>query len=305
MKYIPFIFIIFIIACEQVVDIEVPEHKSQLVLSSYYYAGDTKITANLTKSLAISNNDPIDRIWGATIKLYENDVLLGQFGEAEDTTYYQAHTGEWDSLGNPITETQINAIRRLYKLDLATPLQTDKTYKITAEATDYESVSAVQHLSSNIKTNGDIIYNPMSRPGLEGYSMDALEIQIEDNPDEDNYYEFIVYKSYYGNWYNDWLESYTLGIEQGVDGTLLLKDDLFEGSTYNVELLMWPDDPSETDIRLQIKSISRDKFLFTKSLRAYDDAYYNPFAEPVIIHTNVENGQGIFSMENKTEVLIE
>jgi len=86
----------------------------------------------------------------------------------------------------------------------------------------------------------------------------------------------------------------------------LIKDDLFEDSSYNVELLFGPDDTTQLDIKLKIKSISRDKYFFSRSIYAYDSASGNPyFAEPVTVYTNVENGQGIFSIENKTEILIE
>lgn len=305
MKYIPFLFIIFVIACEQVVEIDIPEHESQLVLSSFYKAGDTKITAHLTKSLAINSNEDLDDISGATIKFYENDVLVGQLEEGADTSYYPVPTGELDDEGNPIVEYLINRITYNYGLELSSPLEQEKTYKITAEAPNYKSVSATQKAPVPANVNG-VEYLPMSRPGLEGYVMDALKIQLQDTPGSDEYYEFKVFRSYQNtSWGYTWIESITPGVEQGRSGTVYLTDNLFEGSTYDVELLVWPEDTTQIDFRIEINSITRDKYLFFKSLKAYEDALYNPFAEPVIVHTNVEDGQGVFSMENKTEVLVE
>jgi len=308
MKYIPFIFIIFIIACEQVVDIEVPEHDSQLVLSSFYEAGDTKITAYLTKSAPINSNEQLDEIWDAKVNLYENDMLLGQLEDAQDTLYHDVFI-EWnDSLNAPVFEEEIESIRRIYKLDLATPLQADKTYKMTAEAPGYESISATQRLVG-LPEVSEVIYRPMSRPSIDGYIMDAFEVKMDDVPGEENYYEFQIYRLWdnnydMGEWNRAWSESLTPGVEQGNWGPLL-QDDLFQDGSYNVELLVWPEDTSSVDIKIEIKSISRDKYLLSKSLEAYYNADGNPFAEPVIIHTNVENGQGIFSMENKTEFILE
>jgi len=285
MKYIPFLFIIFVIACEQVVEIEIPEHDSQLVLSSFYEAGDTKIIAYLTKSLPINSSENADEIWDANVKFYENDVLIGQLEDAQDTLYYEAYTGEWDdSLNIPITETQIANIRRVYRLDLTAPLEVDKTYKITAEALGFEAISATQQLPA-LPDITEVVYKPMSRAGIEGYIMDAFDVKLNDVVDEDNYYEFNLYQlrdNYYnpGVWQNAWAESLTPGVEQG-DSGLLLKDDLFEDGSYSIELLNWPEDTAHVDIKVEVRSISRDKYLFAKSLNAYYNAEGNPFAEPV------------------------
>lgn len=310
MKYIPFFLIIFIIACEQVVDIDIPEHDSQLVLSSFYKSGDTKVTAFLTKSLSILSGESPDDVWDATVKLYENDVLIGDFEVGFDTTYYVSFLGV-DSLGNPtFGEEEINRITRSYLLELSAPLGSGNTYKMTAEAPGYEAVSATQQLA----LPPDILsvsYDPMSRAGLDGYVMDAINVELQDVPDEDNYYEFNVLikdkdpNNYWsGAWRKRWTESFTPGVEDGNRGSLI-KDDLFEGGSYNIELLVWPEDTSYVDLKVEVNSISRDKYLFSKSMQAYYNADGNPFAEPVIVHTNVENGQGVFSMENSTEMIIE
>ncbi len=304
MKYIPFIFIIFVIACEQVVDIEVPEHDAQLVLSSFYETGDSEVIAYLTKSLPINSNEDVHEVLDATAKLYENDVLLEQFLSEPDTVGYN-FAGWNDSLNMPILEPEIQPV---YKLDLTAPLQADKTYKITVEAPGFESASANQRLPLPPEIN-EVNYKPMSRTSVDGYLMDAFEIKLSDVPDEDNYYEFDIYRSWdnSGNpneWDRMWTESLSPGTEQG-DRGVLLKDDLFENGSYSIEVLVWPEDTSYVDFKVEVKSISRDKYLFSKSLNAYYNAQDNPFAEPVIIHTNVENGQGIFSMENKSEFIIE
>mgnify|MGYP000099784837 CR=1 FL=1 len=314
MKYFPFIFIIFIlstVACEQVVDVDIPEHESQLVLSSFYEAGDTKITARLSKSLAISSSENPEEVSDATVNFYENDVLIGGLNMQIDTTYYSAFLG-LDSLGYPIyQQVGINSIIKSYSLELPAPLETGNIYKITAEATGYKTISATQQLPQALDILS-VSYVPMSRPGMESYLMDALNISLQDIPNEDNYFELDVFvrNSNSNDWADEpwrerWTESFTPGIEHG-ERVSLIKDDLFEDSSYNVELLFGPDDTTQLDIKLKIKSISRDKYFFSRSIYAYESASGNPyFAEPVTVYTNVENGQGIFSIENKTEILIE
>jgi len=168
MKYLPYIYLLIVIttACEQVVEIDIPEHEPQLVLSSFYKAGDAKITAYLTKSLSILSNEDPDNVSDATIKLYENDVLVGQFEKNFNPSYYL--------------------------LELSAPLTEGKTYKITAETTDYEAISAIQR----IPVAPEIInvgYFPLSRLGIDGSLKDGLRVTFQDTPASDNYYEFRAY----------------------------------------------------------------------------------------------------------------
>jgi len=231
-----------------------------------------------------------------------------------DTTYRSYPTPELDSIGNQICEEEINRITKLYVLELSESLESGKTYKITAEAPGYETVTATQELLPPPDIL-NVTYDPMSRPGLEGDLMDALNVTVQDIPNQDNYFEFNVFvkdkeqnnsfSCWDNEWSGRWTESFTPGVEAGNYGISLIKDDLFDAGTYNVELLTWHRDTAYYDMKVEVKMISRDKYLFSKSIQAYEYALGNPFAEPVIVHTNVENGQGVFSMENSTEVIIE
>ena len=55
----------------------------------------------------------------------------------------------------------------------------------------------------------------------------------------------------------------------------------------------------------ELSSISRDNYLFIKSEAASREARDNPFAEPVIVHNNIENGIGIFRARNTTTFRID
>lgn len=273
------------IACEQVVKIDIPEHESQLVLSSFYEAGDSSITAYLTKSVAILSNETPDNVRGATLNLYADEVLLGQFEEV------------------------IGSTSPMYLLRLAEPLTEGINYRLTAEASDYISISATQKMPAS-PTISNLSYHARERPRTDGIFADALRLKVHDTSASNNCYEFRAYRRSGNNninaeWEPNWAESFTFGIERGRDGSLLLNENLLEDNSYDVELLVYPEDTAYVDIQVEVKSISRDKYLFSKTLQAYYDAQYNPFSEPVIIHTNVENGQGIFSMENKTDVIFD
>lgn len=307
MKYIPILFIILMMACEQVVEIDVPEQEPQITLSCFYKSGDMQVRASLNNSLGILVNEDIIHIVGASVKLYENEVLMAEFVEGADTLFRDEYIGE-DSLGYPIYEQVVRRITPFYQTELSAPLQAGNTYKITAEAEGYAAVSATQKFPL-APTIGDLIYKPMSRVDIEGYLSDAFEFRIHDTPEEDNYYAMTVYEcstNYYYSYCNDnWTSSFTPGTVRGLNGAILLKDDLFDGESYEVELLSEAVDTAHRDLKVIVSAITRDGYFFSKSVEAYWIAEDNPFVEPVIIPTNVENGQGIFSIENMSEIIVE
>ncbi len=142
---------------------------------------------------------------------------------------------------------------------------------------------------------------------IEGKEQDIYKIALQDEGGIDNYYEFklrVTYKSDPNSSWYDYVKSYTPYMEK-VEESQYLKDDAFDGETYHIELLSNKRDTTKYELKVEVNAITRDKYLFAKTLIAYTIAQDNPFAEPVIVHTNVENGQGIFSLQNTTEWIIE
>jgi hypothetical protein len=48
-------------------------------------------------------------------------------------------------------------------------------------------------------------------------------------------------------------------------------------------------------VYVQLHVINEDYFEFLLSLEKYNETYENPFAEPVMVFSNIENGLGLFS----------
>ena len=53
--------------------------------------------------------------------------------------------------------------------------------------------------------------------------------------------------------------------------------------------------PVGTTVELTLVSASYDRYLFEQSYATYLSGTKNPFAEPVILHSNVKNGFGVFT----------
>ncbi len=284
MKYlsnISLLSFLMLMACEQVVEIELPEYEPQISLFSYYYFEDSRIEAVLFKSFPLDSLTDYD-FADATVLMYEN----GQF----------------------LAKLENNGSNSRYGYTDLPEIISGNTYMLTAQAEGFPGVSATQIMPypptatlSQFINNSSVI--------VDDKRQDIFKITLEDDPDTNDYYEFRIFTrdkedAPYGNWQERNLRSPYSQVITG-EKILYLPDNSFNGESRQIELFSNSRDTTRLQIRVLINAITRDKYLFFQSVKAYQEAQYNPFAEPVIIHTNVENGQGIFSMENKTEIFIE
>jgi len=271
--------VILVLSCEQVVEIDLPEYQPELVLScSHDVARSASIKMTLTQSRSIQDNELSGFINEDVIaELYQNDTLLGE-------------------LINDLSLTD-------YSLFFEKPLTVGSTCKITVQLEGFEPITAMQIVPSSPDVHLTEFIN-QSNIQVNGKQQDVYTIELHDEAGIDNYYEFKLYTLNKENLPTKWrdrnIRTRDILLEEG-EKTLYLKDDTFDGGSYSFELLSNARDTSKFDIRLRVMSITRDRYLFAKTLRAYLNAKDNPFAEPVIVHTNVNNGQGIFSIENSVD----
>jgi len=47
---------------------------------------------------------------------------------------------------------------------------------------------------------------------------------------------------------------------------------------------------------VKVSALSEEMYLFYKSYAAYDNANGNPFAEPVVLYSNMSNNMGCFGV---------
>jgi len=88
-----------------------------------------------------------------------------------------------------------------------------------------------------------------------------------------------------------------------VQSGIYITDAAFDGEEY--ELKLWAYDVYITSEMINPKLVislvntSRDKYFRETSIDSYQNADGNPFAEPAVIFSNIENGYGIFGLEAK------
>jgi hypothetical protein len=111
----------------------------------------------------------------------------------------------------------------------------------------------------------------------------------------------IVENNYWGdNWSQSFFSTdpFFLGGSQDNyfwDGAAF-RDDAFDGQKQRITIDL--DYVGNNGILLI--SATEEHFLYHLSYKAYQDSNGDPFAQPVQIYSNVENGLGIFAGHNKT-----
>lgn len=176
-----------------------------------------------------------------------------------------------------------------------------------------EAISNIIIPASAVLQNG--VYTPDGGQGEFGDVMDLITFDISDDAATEDYYVIEVlfettypgqsepYQSY------EYIESADPLLQEGLGSyELLLSDQAFRGRTHTVRLSFWNygqlEQGEDQAFIVRVRKCDRDYYLFSRSVALNANASENPFAEPVVVHTNVSGGAGIFTIQSKTELRI-
>lgn len=140
---------------------------------------------------------------------------------------------------------------------------------------------------------------------LLGLNVPVAQVRLtfDDPPGEVNHYQVLLYQRGDG----DTIEiapfktrnvnvvnrsSSALGDIDGFQDNALISDDLVNGETFTLEMLtltVYDDRP----VYVSLKSLSQTYFDYLLNSDLANEAFDNPFSEPVTMETNIEGGLGI------------
>ncbi len=299
-----FVFIIFSISLascgadffETTVEIDLPDHESTLAVSSILSLDSESSEVFISKSLSLNATDPLQEINDAQVQLFKNGNVIGDFVYDDDENIYVSGLEPTD-------------------------LESGATYRIETSHPDYPTISA-EAVMPKVVDIKEAEYLPESTAGQFGDQLDEYRIKFDDPGDEENYYliyvnvlteDFFVDFNgdttfYRQNIYD--IESRDPSVVFGFDnlsyqGVPMISDAAFNGKTYQLIFQAWPnffDDGDE--IEIELVSITRERYLYLLSLQRFMETDGNPFAEPVTVVSNVENGQGNFGLQAADRFLI-
>jgi len=206
--------------------------------------------------------------------------------------------------GVPLHEWNTLSIYETYDKDLG-----DRIGIIDGEITfevshpDYETVHAVQRFPQKADFTAEVDYGATT---WFDETSDALTIDFSDIAGENQHY-LISVDLHYRNalsgqdtseYYPLWLETNNqnaqpineggfLLSEEGVDRDLKIR---FATGVNSIDFLFL------VEYRITVKTLSDELYQFYKSYQALDNAQGNPFAEPVILYSNMSNDVGCFGV---------
>ena len=271
-------------ACEKTEDIvDFPVKDPELVVNSMFTPGEN-FEFQVSRSLSVLDNADLGNLSGATIYLYEDGNLID--------TITEQNSNEW------------------YFSD-KTPVL-GKTYAIKVYHQGYNYLEAedvvpapvsIGQLSYIVK-DSSTYYDDYSGESYGNCTFD-LTVNFNDPESSENYYLFSGYSYSIDDYYGDTLkDNISFDEKEGEDAFvevyssegLIFSDKYFNGKSFSftVEVEDWNFSTGKIYFFV-LNSLSRDAYLYKKSLAMYEDAHNNFFSEPVQVYNNIENGYGIFA----------
>ncbi|HMQ47909.1 MAG TPA: DUF4249 domain-containing protein [Saprospiraceae bacterium] len=269
----------------QVVEVDIPEHESKLVFNALVNSSDTTISVLLSSSQGILS-DPLYSVFAnGQVRLLKDGVLVENLSfDADNSLKF-------------ITNGVLELGQGLYRLE--------------AEVDGYPAIAAEQEMPKPVEIN-KAIYEPRGAITPDGDRADEIQVTFTDPVGEENFYAIRAF--YEGKYWDGidtfyyeneiYLETFDQFARIGNEFQIILTDNAFDGESYTLSAYTYSTYfPTEGDgkIKAVLYSLSRDAYYYDLSLNQYYQANGNPFAEPVTVHENVENGHGIFALRQVTE----
>lgn len=298
--FIGLILILLVSSCETTERIDdFPLRPSKLVLNSLFTA-DSMWTFQVSKSLSVLDNAEIKLIDNALIEIYQDDNLIESVTQQDSDKWYRS-----------VSTTPQAGID--YTVKVTAP-GFGSTLIADSYVPQFVPVTEVEALIDTSNVGGDEWYY--------GSASAKMKISFSDPAAKDNYYQLSVIavdtteyfyneewikENYYSSRYLSSDDPAISNADGDYYSTLLFYDEYFNGKDYilEVEFEEWEYIPNRSYI-IRLTSLSEESFNYFRSVMTYNNSQHDPFAEPVEIFSNIENGFGIFagfSMSEKVYTL--
>lgn len=284
-RYFLFLFCFLIISCTRPIEIDLPNVPPKLTVNSFVGVGDSIfVYVNLSESKSSGYNLDTGFIVLDTAIITIIDAL-GNTVEFEET-YWKG--GEY----------------RGFEL-----LENRGEVNIKIETDDYGTATATAFIP--IKTVIDTVFYKDSTTIFNDEYYGEIRLKFQDNPNAVNYYAVELFE--YLDFRNTWeirspsrLTSDNLILFNNF-GTIFFNDETINGQNYTLKLAYddgrfrsWKS--NETRLKVILYTIDFPYFKYTQDLVKAFSNQDNPFAEPTIIYSNINNGIGIFGAYAKDTI---
>ena len=283
------VLIIALSSCEDffqtTIKIDPPEHTPSLVAHMYINDSGDSIQASVTKSIG-----SLETIKSKEEILIDNAIV--QIKNQQGDVLYELHNID------PEEESVIN-----YSLGLESDFGgNDQIFNLEIKHPASGTASAVQTMPRPVEIS-EPVFTKDAGVDIEGYKYSTVSFKLHDPADQENYYQVKVLLSdeteggsyYLSLFSNDPVFSTSYDWQ-----ALLLSDKTFNGKNYLVKVRVdIYEEEFQGELFIDIKGISKDFYLYARSMYASQESGDFGFTEPVSIHKNINNGLGIFSLSSR------
>lgn len=305
-KYISLIILsISFFGCEdafqQVIEIDIPEHEPKLV--SYCILDDIQDTFHIDvyHSAGILDDD-FEKIEDAKISFSADGTNLNAAVVFDSTYYFSDWGGHWDQEKMVwVKDTLYGGAYVLPNFDIAKQIIEIEIEQGQYPKTTASSIVPPKPSITKIEYSGIVDTINETNGSVEVW-FDGI------NPD----FFYMVAITKEGLMYNDTYGETSLNIDSKdprfrvhylyanlgfPDGFLLFEGKDFEKSfTKRFGFRDWSDSHTDDKYFVKLIALSKDVYNYLNAVIVYNQADGNPFAEPVVIPTNFDNGYGIFGV---------
>lgn len=278
------------ISCEKVIPFEGDVNTPKLVINSVFES-DSTFKVHVSSSRSVIDTSSFQNIDDAIVAIKDAD---GNIIETLDNVLYGFYTGQ------------------------AYP-EENQTYVLEVNHTNYANITASDSLPSPITINSvdtSTIIDPINGDRMQ------ISMNFDDPENTQNYYlietysvnEYLVIKDLDTTEYElDTAKQYMVLTDEVFQNggspwrdQGLFNDLLFNGQNKTLELEIPNNNWSGNEdgyswsyktltLRLYLHNISISYYYYRTSLELFENASGNPFAQPVQVFSNVENGFGVFA----------
>ena len=296
-RFFPLLLAAFsLTACETAVEIDLPEEEPRLVLNSLFQAGSLW-AVGVSESQSVLSNKPLKAVTTATVEIVESGSVV------ETLTY------EPERVDRPF-------VSPLYWGRRHRP-EAGRTYTIRAAAPGFPTAEATAYVPPPLPLSVRVD-RTQTVDTYFGAQDHEITVTFSDPAGTADYYALAVYRVI-DRGSGDGAGVYSsIGFSSG-DAVLrenrLVDDDFFEvdgdpfydrayfsdasidgqAHTFKIRTSTYDEEGLDEQYFIVLQSLSSDFYEYLRTREISDYTGENPFAEPVSIHSNIQNGFGIFA----------
>ena len=295
------LLIVFFSSCDEdffqsTVELEIPEHVSTLAVTGTLTQGTDRARILVTNSRSINDVSPPEVLNGAEVRLFKDENLMPAFTD---------NNGYHEILFDP------------------SELTSGSSFRLEVEHPNFETVTATQ-LMPNLVALDTFEFTKEGTVDEIGEPVDEIVIEFADDPTQENYYLIEVFKE---GTQVEWNSSDTVRFKERIEltsrdpnvvygfkgysgfsgGVPMLSDAAFNGKNYKISFSSYDynfNQRVKDKMTAYLYSITNERFLYLQSLKSFYDGDGNPFAEPVTVTGNIENGLGSFGLQTVDSLVI-